>query len=428
MAPLDLDWANLDRLVVVAAHPDDETLGAAGLLQRAARHGTPVDVVVATLGEASHPDSPTHSRERLAAMRAVELRRALTELAPAARCTHVGIPDGAVAASLQRLEEAIAGVVRPGRGRTLIVAPWAGDGHPDHEAAGTAGAHVAAGTGNPYLGYPIWLWHWGFPGHGDVPWPALRRLDLDAAEQAGKRAALAHHASQVAPLSPAPGDEALLSASLLEHFRRPFETFIDAAGAFTPSGESARAWLQAQFDAIHAGAVEPWQPGSRYERRKRSLLLGALPRAEFTAALELGCSTGVLTAELAARCHRVVGVDASGEAVQTARGRNATHPHATLVQAVIPQEWPAGRFDLFVLSETGYYLSEDQLSAAVGRMLESALPGAVVIACHWRHPISGWPLSGDDVHAALGADARLRTVASYREPAFLIDVFELPGA
>ncbi len=69
VAPLLLDSAGTDHVVVLAAHPDDETLGAGGLLSKAARSGIRVTVVVATYGEASHPGSTTHTAERLAALR-----------------------------------------------------------------------------------------------------------------------------------------------------------------------------------------------------------------------------------------------------------------------------------------------------------------------------------------------------------------------
>ena len=54
------------RFLLLAAHPDDETLGAGGLLARLARDGVRCDVVVLTDGEGSHPDSPTHTPARLA--------------------------------------------------------------------------------------------------------------------------------------------------------------------------------------------------------------------------------------------------------------------------------------------------------------------------------------------------------------------------
>src|SRR5207248_2320418 len=56
-APLDI--GAIRRLVVLAAHPDDETLAAGGLLHAVATTGRPVVLIVATLGEASHPHSPT---------------------------------------------------------------------------------------------------------------------------------------------------------------------------------------------------------------------------------------------------------------------------------------------------------------------------------------------------------------------------------
>ena len=43
-----------DRLVVVSAHPDDESLGAGGLIADRSVGGPRVQVVVATDGEASH--------------------------------------------------------------------------------------------------------------------------------------------------------------------------------------------------------------------------------------------------------------------------------------------------------------------------------------------------------------------------------------
>ena len=69
-----LDPAEVEHVVVLAAHPDDESLGAGGLLSQAARTGLRMTVVVATDGEASHPASPTHSADQLARLRRDELQ------------------------------------------------------------------------------------------------------------------------------------------------------------------------------------------------------------------------------------------------------------------------------------------------------------------------------------------------------------------
>ncbi|HET8767355.1 MAG TPA: PIG-L family deacetylase, partial [Pedococcus sp.] len=85
---------DVDNLVVLAAHPDDETLGCAGLVSAASAAGVPVTVVVATLGEGSHPASRTHTAGQLAARREEEVRCAVGEVAAAARVEVLRLPDG----------------------------------------------------------------------------------------------------------------------------------------------------------------------------------------------------------------------------------------------------------------------------------------------------------------------------------------------
>ena len=99
------------HLVLLAAHPDDETLGAAGLLATAAAAGATVDVVVATAGDGSHPRSPTHSPESLAPL---ACRRGDAEavhlLAPGARVHLLGLPDGHLHAHRAELHACAAGL------------------------------------------------------------------------------------------------------------------------------------------------------------------------------------------------------------------------------------------------------------------------------------------------------------------------------
>ncbi|WP_167193799.1 PIG-L deacetylase family protein [Brevibacterium pigmentatum] len=55
-------WATF---IILAAHPDDEALGAPGLLARLRRSAHRVVVQLFTAGEQSHPGSPTHSTKEL---------------------------------------------------------------------------------------------------------------------------------------------------------------------------------------------------------------------------------------------------------------------------------------------------------------------------------------------------------------------------
>ncbi len=88
------DFLTPGGLVVVAAHPDDETLGAGGLVALATRIGCTVRVVVATSGEASNPLSPTRQPQQLALIREAETSAAMAMLAENTRPDFCRIPDG----------------------------------------------------------------------------------------------------------------------------------------------------------------------------------------------------------------------------------------------------------------------------------------------------------------------------------------------
>lgn len=386
------------RVVVLAAHPDDETLGAGGLVARAHLAGLEVVLVVATRGERCHPRSPTHSPAQLASRREVELHEAVEVLSPGTRAELLGLPDGEVADHEAAIVARVVEIVGDGRD-TLLVAPWRGDGHPDHEAVGRAAATVAARTGARLLEYPIWFWHWGSP--DAAPWSTAVRLELDRATAVVKRAAVATHRSQVAPLSPAPGDETLLTPAFLEHFATPYEIFWEGAVA------------DDALDGLHEAEDDPWGVDRRfYERRKRDLLLAMLPRERFRRAVEVGCSTGALAADLAGRCDDLVALDASPAAVAAARDRL---PGADVRLAQVPDDWPDGEADLVVVSEVGYFLSPHALDGLAARIVATLPPDGVVVLCHWRHRVVGWPLDGPAVHDALRAAGLPPVVAGYRD-------------
>lgn len=401
------------RVVVLAAHPDDETLGAAGLIATAADLGIEVRVLIATDGEASHPDSPSHTPAQLAAVRRRESRAAVELLAPGAAAEFLGLPDGAVATHLAPIRTAVEEALADLGVGAVLVAPWRHDGHVDHDALGQLAADIATETGALLLEYPIWLWHWGNP--ESAPWPAFRRLSLDEALRGRKRAAVQSHRSQVAPLSPAAGDEVLLGEEFLTHFDRPFETFVDTAGAADDH----------LFERLHRHASDPWDVRrASYEANKRALTLQALPPRTFERAFEPGCSVGALTRELAGRCTTLVAQDLSPTAVAAAR-RHVTDLAGVEVRlGAVPADWPEGDFDLVVLSEVGYFLSSDELDEVLDRITGSLRPGGVLLLCHWRHPIEGWQLDGRQVHERARLRPGLVSVHQNHTSDFLLDTLE----
>ncbi|MBD3914810.1 bifunctional PIG-L family deacetylase/class I SAM-dependent methyltransferase [Nocardioides hwasunensis] len=405
------------RLVVVGAHPDDETLGAGGLIHAAACAGWPVDVVSATAGEGSHPGSTTHSTEELAVRRRAELTTAISLLAPSATVRCLDLPDGGVADDVAGLVATLVEVIGIDGDRVLLCAPWRHDGHPDHEAVGRAAAVAAVRTDAQLLEYPVWLWHWG--GDDDLPWAETSTLSLAESARAAKRAAVAAHATQVAPLSDRPGDEVLLGPDLLAHFDRSTEVFIAREAPVEDDS----------LDLVHREREDPWQVDSPYERRKRALTLASLPDETYGRALEVGCSVGALAVDLAGRCDDLLALDASPEAIRLAQRRTSSLPHVEVRLAHVPEEWPDGTFDLVSVSEVGYFLSPRQLDEVVRRSRAALTERGHLLLCHWRHQPVGWPLAGPAVHEAFldaGLSTGLEVLVEHQERDFLLHVLGAP--
>jgi LmbE family N-acetylglucosaminyl deacetylase len=192
-APLNIE--HCPALLLVAAHPDDETLGLGATASALAERGVPVQVVAATDGEAAYPEDAC-GRARLADVRREELVAAAAQLRQA-RPIFLGIPDGEITANQDRLEvelEAILAECPPG---TWCAATWRGDGHPDHEATGRAAAAASRRVPSVFLEYPIWMWHWALPDDPAVPWATAQRTPLRARDNAAKSAALDCFSSQL---------------------------------------------------------------------------------------------------------------------------------------------------------------------------------------------------------------------------------------
>jgi SAM-dependent methyltransferase len=184
----------------------------------------------------------------------------------------------------------------------------------------------------------------------------------------------------------------------------------------------------AYFDRMYAVAEDPWELSTRwYEQRKYAITMALLPRRRYRHAFEPGCSIGVLTGLLAQRCDRVTAVDVADAAVRGAdvRLRDAGfHGKATVSRASLDDAWPPGPFDLLVLSEVAYYLEADTLAAVLRRECPGLLPGATVVAAHWRHAVADYPLTGDEAHAIIADTSGLTGVGRYRDSDVVIDVFE----
>jgi SAM-dependent methyltransferase len=170
------------------------------------------------------------------------------------------------------------------------------------------------------------------------------------------------------------------------------------------------------------GLAERW-----YEARKYALTVALLPRERYRTAFEPGCSIGVLTAQLAARCDSLLSCDAVPDAVASARWRTAGLPGVQVEQRVVPAQWPPHSFDLIVFSELLYYFDDADLDQLLGLGIGALGPGGHLLAVHWRHPAPNHPRTGDEVHQALAGHPRLARLARYRDPDFTAEVYTHSG-
>jgi hypothetical protein len=76
------------------------------------------------------------------------------------------------------------------------------------------------------------------------------------------------------------------------------------------------------------------------------------------------------------------------------------------------------------MSEMGYYLDPTALRDLVRRMRLALGDDGVLVACHWRHAVADYPLTGDAVHEALLESGLARTVR-HVEADFLLEVFQV---
>jgi len=157
--PLPLDGRG--RWLILAPHPDDETLGMGGLIARLSATAKPPIVAFLTDGSGSHADAPGWSPRRIASLRRSEARHALHDLGVTAPTVQLGWIDAKPhppgSASFGRSVRRLVSICRRHHVRHLAVT-WPGDPHCDHEGAASL-AHAVAMTGNIRLHhYLVWGW------------------------------------------------------------------------------------------------------------------------------------------------------------------------------------------------------------------------------------------------------------------------------
>jgi LmbE family N-acetylglucosaminyl deacetylase len=208
------DWSPPDGpLLIVSPHPDDEVLGAGGLIHAWKMLGRGVTVLSLTDGEAAYPQY-----RRLGQIRREELKEALQVLSDhPVLIVRLGIPDGHVADCGGKLRCAVVSLLD--RGTTVLV-PYEQDGHPDHDAAGRVCTELARVHGFTLARYLIWAWR-----HADPQAMSRARwgkFNLSETAHAAKADALQCFSSQLFPYKRSP----VVPDHAMTYFARPYEAFL----------------------------------------------------------------------------------------------------------------------------------------------------------------------------------------------------------
>ncbi len=198
-----------------------------------------------------------------------------------------------------------------------------------------------------------------------------------------------------------------------------------AAGGFWSDAHAKESLPPRYFQRIYAKKQDPWEfETSDYEAGKYRITLAALPRERYENAVEVGCSIGVLTRQLAERADRLLGLDVSDRALERARERLAGEPHVDFACMQVPHMLPDDEFDLIVISEVAYYWTRSDLEHAADELAQIHEPGGHLVLVHLTEFVPDYPQTGDQVHDYWTSRPEWRTVHQARHFRFRIDVLE----
>lgn len=216
--------------MILAPHPDDESLGCGGLIAQCCAAGRPPVVVILTDGAASHPGSRSHPQSRLRRLRAEEARHAVEILGLGEQyLVFLGYSDAGLPHEGPAFKRAVEQLVNLAKeqGCEIVIGPWAEDSHCDHQAAAAMTAAAAAALDVDHLFYPVWGWL--LPAEKDIMWIPKRGWRLPIARELPlkRRAVAAHETQYGGVITDAPAGFQL-PAALLKACLRPYEVFLEA--------------------------------------------------------------------------------------------------------------------------------------------------------------------------------------------------------
>lgn len=181
------------------------------------------------------------------------------------------------------------------------------------------------------------------------------------------------------------------------------------------------------FEKVYAAKEDPWDfASSLYEAEKYAATLNTLPREKYGSAFEIGCSIGVLTAQLAERCGKLLSVDVSEKALAQAKQRCQNLPNVRFELLDVSKEFTKEKFDLILVSEVGYYLSRDDWQNLMRKIFDHLTENGQAALVHWTPFVHDYPQTGDEIHDSFAAfaEGKFKLIEEKREEKYRLDVWE----
>lgn len=213
-------------ILIVAPHPDDETLGCGGAIALLRQFELSVEVLIVSDGTKSHPNSIAYPAPALRRLRERESLAALKILGIKPQAvTFWGLPDGAISNTKSAIARCYSHLtnLKP----ATIFLPWRGDPHADHRASWqiltTACRHLALPP--RIIEYPIW--DWDDNQRGKLP-DAVRvwRLNINKVLPL-KTKAISQYRSQISDLIDDDPHGFRLTPQMLQNFTQPWEIYLE---------------------------------------------------------------------------------------------------------------------------------------------------------------------------------------------------------
>ncbi|MEH2318025.1 PIG-L deacetylase family protein [Nostoc sp.] len=232
--PSVLPWRSVNeiacsRALIVAPHPDDETLGCGGAIALLRSLNCHVQVLVISDGTLSHPRSQKYPADKLRDLREAETLSALKLLGVEINdVTFLRMQDGSIPRQYQGAVASCRAYITE-IAPEIIFLPWRYDPHADHRATWKL-IHAILDDlrlSPRLIEYPIW--DWDSEQRGSLP-ASLKvttwRLNISTVVEL-KQQAIAAYRSQITDLIDDDPEGFRLSAEMLANFTHPWEVYIE---------------------------------------------------------------------------------------------------------------------------------------------------------------------------------------------------------